>query len=364
MNKELIQNEEDSLKIERENFEKEKNEWKNNFNKEAKSLQEELDLMNQYKESIVMNISKDKESSLIQKLKQDQNYNVLALELENLEESYKSKFNEIETLKKIFNEEKENFERSCSEMNKNLEEKKLDLEKKKLELIQGNSRINNKYLFLQEKENYLKDKKEDYDTIYKMVIDLEEKNKRSKINLDTMALKLEDYFNEIISKEKINGTRKEELQLDLNQIKLEKNAIENEKINLEQNQVELNYRFQNLENLVSQYNEKGFYSQNQVPYFLSYGIKSPNVKNIREIEYQKFLKNNQLYDHKIRNIEKFNANQYLLCAKNRIITNKIKMEEKFGDSNNGINTAQEEEYLIKSHESINKTHKNLENYIK
>ena len=335
----------------KEEFELKKIAWARIHTEKAEYIKKQLEDLIKYQTTLnsATKNSNSEISNTIDTQKQ-KNISQLKQEIENLKYEYNSKLSEFGNQRKILRREKDDFEKYKINTRNSIQQQKTEFDKICYNLIEKKSEINQKNLYFN--ENYLNIKYKDYDKVKKMIIDQNNKNKNDEIGLLKAENELQICQNELNRKENIVENEYKKILEQKELIENDKAVINEDKQIINDMQAEFDNKIRYFENL------KKNSILNEINNKLANGGKNINY-NIGKLKSEKKLENNGdylNYEQMNNNIEdSFNAEQYLLGVKNRIESNKIKMDVQHGF--NRFDTVKEQEYLKKSNDILDKLKK-------
>ena len=330
---------------EREQFEFEKIAWNRFQVQKSKELHKKLeDLM-----KIQNDLQDNNLPSYILNNKDEEECSKLKQEINNLKDEYNTKLSQYEQLKKNLNKEKEDFELYSNNIRNEIKAKNTILEKENNELIKKEYELEQRSMDINKKQNDLENKNEDFNKIRDFVIEQNIKNLKDEKDLENAEYKKNIFYNKLLEEENIIEDEKKRINEEINNIEDVKNMIMNERKEIEQLKQEINLRKKCIDDLCNKNINKDFNIQNY--YLLKIYDENLNGGNIYDIN---FNRNDKWEKYKTDN---FSSELYLLKIRNRIDINKIKMEEKNGAISKKFDLAKEQEYLIKSNESLKKIKK-------
>ena len=360
---EIIKIKKEQFIKDRESFEKEKESWEKLFTEEKAILEKEIELMQKYKKMrMEKNIKKNEEKKLSD-IKNEYDMKDIQLEITNLKSLYDKKLSNLEYQKKLLEEEKAQFEKFKTDKSNNLEIKKMDLEQKKFELMKKSSEIEKRYNDIKYKEEYLKDKYDDYQRIKDFVEMKEKQNDQFEKDLIKTNKRIEKSMQEI----NINENKIEKDKIDLLRIMHEnqerKKVIENHLMDIEHRKAELNLRYKFLNTFSYKNPNENFFEKKQNYMTMPQGRLNENLNsienkneydfNLNTFDYGK--ENGRTYNN---NYEQFNADKYLKSVKNRIENGKRFFYEDYNPNDVKLDIANEKEYIRKNMVILNKNNKN------
>lgn len=336
----------DQYQKDKEKFESEKIAWISFYNKKTEYNKKQLEDLVKYQESInsnsdSQNFNDEEKQKGISQLKQ---------EIENLKYNYKSKLFELENQKKTLQREKNEFEKYKINTRNSIQQQKIEFDKICYSFIEKKSEIYKKNLYYN--ENDLETKYKDCDKVKKMIIEQNEKNK----NDEMVLLKAENEMQ--ICQDELNRDEKA-VENEYKKILEQKELIDNDKGIINENkqivndmQAEFDNKIQYFENLEKNFILNEINNKLANGKIIKYNIDKSNFqKNIYPNE--NYLNYEQMNNKSID--DNFNAEQYLLGVKNRIESNKIKMDQQF--IFNKFDTAKEQQYLKNSYDILDKLKK-------
>ena len=347
----------DQLLKEKEEFEQEKIAWNKIHIQKANDLKKKLDdlLKIQSNLNTYNNIPSYLDNSLNKK--DEDTCSKLKLEIDKLKFDYDSKLNTYEVLKKNFKREKDDFEITTKNIMNDIKAQQIIIEKRNIELMKKESEIEQRNNDFIKKENELNDKYEDYKKIKDFVREQNIKNLKDEKDLENAEYKKNVIYNKLLDEDNQIQDEKNIIDEEINKITNTKNDIINEKQEIEEIKKEINLRTKCLDDLCS----KKISQQ-----FKNIDILSNNINKIFDKNKDDYINGANIYDSnfnqnnkfdKFKNKNNFNSELYLLKIKNRIDINKIMIDDKYGISSKKFDPIKEQEYLIKSYESLNKIKK-------
>lgn len=359
---EIIKIKKEQFIKDRERFEKEKESWEKLFTEEKAILEKEIELMQKYKKfRMEKNIKKNEEKKL-SNIKNKYDMKDIQLEIANLKSLYDKKLSNLENQKKLLEEEKAQFEKFRTDKSNNLEIKKMDLEQKKFELMRKNSEIEKRYNDIKYKEEYLKDKYDDYQRIKDFVEMKETQNDQFEKDLIKTNKRIQKSIQEINVRENMIEKENIDLLRRMHETHERKKEIDNHLMDIENRKAELNLRYKFLNTFSYKNPNINFFEKNENYMTMPQGRLNENLNNIEsKNEYDFNLntfdygkENGRRYNN---NYEKFNADKYLKSVKNRIENGKIFFYEDYNPNDVKFDIANEKEYIRKNMGILDKNKK-------
>lgn len=349
MNLNKIKQRKEEIFKERLALENEEKMWTKSFSEQKVRLEQAIEFFKQNKEKIERKEIKLKEEEIKSQIRENFKNKDIKSEIDNIKSLYNIKITEFTNKKKLFEEEKEKFEKLKKEQNNNIDLKRMEIEEKNLELINQNSEINKRYNVLKIKEMYLKDKYEDYERIKNIVENQEKRNIQYEKDLEIVAERINKYIEEINQKERNIEKEKNQLLIKTNEIKEKQKIIEEEKNNIEEQKAELNLRYQYL-------NTFSYKSPNMV--LNEYNMSNINTNNDinpnKNDDYKEIVFNNpQNNFFNCGNYMKFEANRYISSVKERIENGKKLYLDNYKINETKIDIAKERLYIKKCKDKFN-----------
>ena len=260
---EIIKYKREQLIKDRENFEKEKESWEKMFTEEKAILEKEIELMQKYKKIKTEKNIKINEEQKLSDLKNEYDTKDIQSEIADLKSLFDKKLFNLESQRKLLEEEKKEFEKFKTDKNNNLEIKKMDLEQKKFELIKKNSEIVKRYNDIKYKEEYLKDKYEDYQRIKDFVEMKERQNFQYEKDLKQTNIRIQESIKEMAMREDMLEKENIGLLKKMHEAQEQKKIIENHKMDIEHKKAELNLRYKYLNTFSYKSPNMNFSEKNQ-----------------------------------------------------------------------------------------------------
>ena len=352
------------LKEEREKFNQEVQQWnqmqKNYSSRLNKKIQEILLLQNNKD-----NIQQKSSFRISQNLKSVEDEikesNELKLEIDKLKYKYDSKFHQLKNLKNNLLKEKLNFEQKSNDIRSKIKKERNDLEKMQSEINKKNDEIIKKNLDLDKKEKVLKEQNEKCNRMKNIIKEKNNKNIKDEKDLEFAEYKKNIFHNELLDKNSEIESIKDLLEKKIKSLEEDKEEIFNYQNDIEELNREINLRMKcindlNDNNAINEFNNtmNKIFMQEKIEQVDSVFLNKNNKIDMQDINingkekidtFNKFKKNS------------FNSELYLLKVKNKIDINKIKLSNKYNTINEKFNQEKEQEYLLKSYESLNKIKK-------
>jgi len=352
------------LKEEREKFNQEVQQWnqmqKNYSSRLNKKIQEILLLQNNKD-----NIQQKSSFRISQNLKSVEDEikesNELKLEIDKLKYKYDSKFQQLKNLKNNLLKDKLNFEQKSNEIRSKIKKERNDLEKMQSEINKKNDEIIKKNLDLDKKEKVLKEQNEKCNRMKNIIKEKNNKNIKDEKDLELAEYKKNIFHNELLDKNSEIENIKDFLDKKIQSLEEDKEEIFNYQNDIEELNREINLRMKcindlNDNNAINEFNNtmNKIFMQEKIEQVDSVFLNKNNKIDMQDINingkeqidtFNKFKK------------KSFNSELYLLKVKNKIDINKIKLSNKYNTINEKFNQEKEQEYLLKSYESLNKIKK-------
>ena len=350
---EQIKKKRNEIYQERQNFQIQKECWEKSFSEQKIRLEQAIDFFKKYNQNHEQKVLASKEEEKMNQIKENYKNKDIKMQIDNLKSLYNIKLNKFSEKKKIFEEEKEKFEKYKTDTNNNIDIKKIEIEKNHLELLTINSEINKRNNDIRNKEMYLKDKYEDFLRIKNLVEIKEKLNAQYERDLKLAAERTVKYMNEINAKENLVEKEKAELLKQSNEVKERQKKIEVDKMDIEQEKAELNLRYQYL-------NTFSYKSPNILLNNIDKDMQINNLNNtnnnINLNEYDSYnltgYNSNNINMGKYNN--KFNANRYIDAVKDRIENGKKIYYDNYKMNKNKLDIAEERQYIKKCNGAFNK----------
>ena len=351
------------LKEEREKFNQEVQQWnqmQKNYSSRLNQKIQEILLLQNNKDNIQQKSSFGISQNLKSVEDEIKESNELKLEIDKLKYKYDSKFHQLKNLKNNLLKEKLNFEQKSNDIRSKIKKERNDLEKLQSEINKKNDEIMKKNLDLDKKEKVLKEQNEKCNRMKNIIKEKNNKNIKDEKDLEFAEYKKNIFHNELLDKNSEIENIKDFLDQKIQSLEEDKEEIFNYKNDIEELNREINLRMKcindlNDNNAINEFNNtmNKIFMQEKIEQvdsvFLSKNNKTDMKVNINGKEqidtFNKFKK------------KSFNSELYLLKVKNKIDINKIKLSNKYNTINEKFNQEKEQEYLLKSYESLNKIKK-------
>ena len=352
------------LKEEKEKFNSEVEHWnqmqKDYSNEIKQKIQEILSLQNKKD-----NIQRESSFGISQNLKSVEDEikesNDLKLEIDKLKYKYDSKFQQLKNLKNNLLKEKLNFEQKSNDIRSKIKKERNDIEKIQKEINKKNDEIVRKNLDLDKKEKLLLEQNEKCNRMKYLIKEKYNKNLKDEKDLEFAEYKKNIFHNELLDRNNEIENQKDFLDQKIKSLEEDKEEIFNIKNDIEELNREINLRMKcindlNDNNAINDFNitMNKILMQEKIEQVDSVLLNKNNKKDVKDINingkeqidtFNKFKK------------KSFNSELYLLKVKNKIDINKIKLSDKYNTINEKFNHEKEQEYLLKSYESLNKIKK-------
>ena len=280
--------------------------------------------------------------------------NDLKLEIDKLKYKYDSKLQQMKNLKNNLQNEKMNFESKTNDLRLKIKNERNNIEKIQNEIDKKSSEIKNKIMELNKKEKILRDESDKYNHIQNLIKEKNNKNLKNEKDLEIAEYRKNIFYNEIIDKNNEIEEIKDILNKEIKDLENDKLEILNNKNDIDQINREINLRMKcvsdlNDNNFINKFHDiiNEMYIKEKKEEINSELLISNNKKDLNDN-----FKEKEKFDKFKRS--SFNSELYLLQLKNRIDTNRIKLNGKYDTTNKKFDHEKEQEYLIKSFESLNK----------
>ena len=355
---ENIELQKQKIKNERIKFNTEVEEWNKYQIKYSNELRQKMNdiLSNQNdKNDIIKNSLNKNFTSLKEKIEKG---NEIKLEIDNLKYKYDSKLQQLKNLKNNLQKEKLIFEKKMNELRSKIKNERNDIEIMQNEINKKKDEIEKKNFDLDKKEKILLEQKDKNNRIKNFIKEKNNKNLKDEQDLDFAEYKKNMFHNELVQKNNEFENQKDLLEQKIKSLEEDKNEIFNIKNDIEELNKEINLRIRcindlNANNVINEFNQ----TMNK----LSMQEKKEEIDSLfQNINNNKEIMNNGREQNDGFNSFKkksFNSELYLLKIKNKIDLNKIKYSHKYNIINEKFNQEKEQEYLMKSYESLNKLKK-------
>ena len=273
--------------------------------------------------------------------------NDLKLEMDKLKYKYDSKLQQMKNLKNNLQNEKMNFESKTNDLRLKIKNERNNIEKIQIEIDKKNNEIKNKNMELNKKEKILRDESDKYNHIQNLIKEKNNKNLKNEKDLEIAEYRKNIFYNEIIDKNNEIEEIKDILNKEIKDLENDKLEILNNKNDIEQINREINLRMK----CVNDLNDNNFINKfHDIINEMYIKEKKEEINNKKDLNDN--VKEKEKFDKFKRS--SFNSELYLLQLKNRIDTNRIKLNGKYDTTNKKFDKEKEQEYLIKSFESLNK----------
>ena len=355
---ENIELQKQKIKNERIKFNTEVEEWNKYQIKYSNELRQKMNdiLSNQNdKNDIIKNSLNKNFTSLKEKIEKG---NEIKLEIDNLKYKYDSKLHQLKNLKNNLQKEKLIFEKKMNELRSKIKNERNDMEIMQNEINKKKDDIEKKNFDLDKKEKILLEQKDKNNRIKNFIKEKNNKNLKNEQDLDFAEYKKNMFHNELVQKNNEFENQKDLLEQKIKSLEEDKNEIFNIKNDIEELNKEINLRIRcindlNANNVINEFNQ----TMNK----LSMQEKKEEIDSLfQNINNNKEIMNNGREQNDGFNSFKkksFNSELYLLKIKNKIDLNKINYSHKYNIINEKFNQEKEQEYLMKSYESLNKLKK-------
>ena len=352
------------LKEEREKFNQEVQQWnqmQKNYSSRLNQKIQEILLLQNNKDNIQQKSSFRISQNLKSVEDEIKESNELKLEIDKLKYKYDSKFHQLKNLKNNLLKEKLNFEQKSNDIRSKIKKERNDLEKMQSEINKKNDEIIKKNLDLDKKEKVLKEQNEKCNRMKNIIKEKNNKNIKDEKDLEFAEYKKNIFHNELLDKNSEIESIKDLLEKKIKSLEEDKEEIFNYQNDIEELNREINLRMKcindlNDNNAINEFNNtmNKIFMQEKIEQVDSVFLNKNNKIDMQDINingkekidtFNKFKKNS------------FNSELYLLKVKNKIDINKIKLSNKYNTINEKFNQEKEQEYLLKSYESLNKIKK-------
>ena len=342
---------------ERKNFKSTVEVWNNRQMEHSKNLKErwrelKTKLNNKIKSS--SELSNNSQSSIADLKK----INEIRLDIDKMKYIYESKLQQLKVLKSNLAKEKLNFEQKINDIRSKIKKERNDIDTIRIEQDRKNDDIQKKNFELNKKEKILKEQNDEYANLQNLIKEKHNKNLKDEKDLEKAEYKANIFQNEIFDKNSDFENQKNFLKQEIKNLEDSKLELFNNKNDIEQIKKEINLRMRcindlNENNIINEFN---YITNNIIMKEKKEEIDSDFLNNInnKDIIYNRKDKYNKFNKFTTNS---FNSELYLLKLKNRIDINKIKLNNKYDPSKIKFNHEKEQEYLLKSYESLNKIKK-------
>ena len=342
---------------ERENFKSAVKEWNERQLEISKNLKERMsELKNEVNKKIKYSSElSDKSKSSRDDLKKS---NELRLDIDKMKYIYESKLQQLKVLKSNLSKEKLNFEQKINDIRSKIKKERNDIDTIRIERDRKSDDIQKKNFELNKKEKILKEQNDEYVNLQNLIKEKHNKNLKDEKDLENAEYKANIFQNEIFDKNSEFENQKDFLKQEIKNLEDSKLELFNNKNDIEQLKKEIYLRMRcindlNKNNIINEFNyiTNDIIMKEKKEEIDSDFLNNINNKDIiyngkeRCSKYNKFKTNS------------FNSELYLLKLKNRIDINKIKLNNKYDATKSKFNHEKEQEYLLKSYESLNKIKK-------
>ena len=352
------------LKEEREKFNQEVQQWnqmQNNYSSGLNQKIREILLQQNNKDNIQQKSSFGISQNLKSVEDQIKESNELKLEIDKLKYKYDSKFQQLKNLKNNLLKEKINFEQKSNDIKSKIKKERIDIEKIQSEINKKKDEITRKNLDLDKKEKLLYEQNEKCNRMKNLIKEKKNKNLNDEKDLEFAEYKKNIFHNELLDRNNEIENQKDFLDQKIKSLEEDKEEIFNIKNDIEELNREINLRMKcindlNDNNAINEFNitMNKILMQEKIEQVDSVLLNKNNKTDVKDINingkeqidtFNKFKK------------KSFNSELYLLKVKNKIDINKIKLSNKYNTINEKFNHEKEQEYLLKSYESLNKIKK-------
>ena len=318
----------------------------------SNELNEKMQEIISLKNNINDNPSDNKSNSSEDEIR---NRNNLKLKIDELKYTYESKLLQIKNMKNKLQQEKWIFESQSNDLRSKIKKERNEIEKMQIEIEKKNKTIKNKNIELDRKEKLLNEENDKYNHIQNYIKEQNNKNLKDEKDLEIAEYKKNIFQNEILDKTVEIENIKNKLNQEIKNLEEDKFEIFNYKNDIEQLNREINLRKRCLDdlsnnNLINEFNN----IKNEI--HMKEQKEEIDSKFLNTI-IQKDINNNKIGKFDRFKNQSFNSELYLLKLKNRIDTNRIKLNDKYDTANKKFNHEKEQEYLMKSFENLNKIKK-------
>ena len=285
-----------------------------------------------------------------------QKRNELQLEIDKLKYDYQSKLQQMKNMKNKLYKEKLLFETQTNDIRLKINKERNDLEKMQIDIEKKNNEIKIKKIELDKKEKELNEENDKCIEFQNLIKEKNNKNLKDEKDLENAEYKKNTFHNDLLDKKFELDNLENRLNQEIKNLEDDKLEIFNNKNEIEQLNREINLRMKclndlNDNNFINQFNniKNDIYMKEKKEEIDSKFLDKNNYKeknNINEIyKFDKFKK------------KSFNSELYLLQVKNRIDTNRIKLNGNYNLNNKKFDHEKEQQFLMKSYESLNKIKK-------
>ena len=279
----------------------------------------------------------------------------LIIEIDKLKYKYDSKFQQMKQLKNNLQKEKLIFESHLNDLRDKIKKDRNDKDKIQKEMDKKSNEIFNKNNELNKKEKILKEQNDYVTHMQDIIKEKNNKNIKDEKFLEIAEHKKNISYQEILGKEEELKSIEDKIKNEIKSLEDDKEEIFKNKNEIEQLNREIKLRMQclndiNNNNFIKEFNNltneihmKDKKDEINSEFSRTYNIKEKNINE--KDKFDKFKTNS------------FNSELYLIKLKNRIYINRIKIDGKYDTTNRKFDHEKEQEFLIKSYESLNKVKK-------
>ena len=284
-----------------------------------------------------------------------QKRDALIINLDKLKYIYESKLQQMKNMKNNLQKEKLIFESQANELKNKIKKERSDIDKIQIEIDKENDEIKYKNTELTKKEKIIKEKDEELINLQNLIEEKNNKNIKNEKDLQKAEYKKNFYYKEILDKDEEIKKMEDKVNKEIKLLEDDKEEIFKIKNDIEEINQEINLRM----NCLNDMNNKNFINtfdniSNQIymqqkkdeinsEFFGTYNKKEDNINGMNKFD--KYKTNS------------FNSELFLLKLKNRIDINRIKINGKYDTINRKFDHEKEQEFLMKSFESLNKIKK-------
>ena len=277
------------------------------------------------------------------KIEEEQKYNDLKFQINNLKNEYNIKLSKYNTLKNNLAKEKKNFEIDLNKKKKELIVKQNAIEQQKNDIYMKEKEYERRMNDLRKKEDTLEEKIENYEKINNFVIEKNNKNLKDKIDLEKAEYKMNLLYNQLLQEEFYVGEEQNKIDKDINDLEQDKMKILNDKKEIEEIEKEIDLRIKCMGNLCEKKILQDFENTN---YLMKKKVDGEEFKGLNGGLFKNENNFKNINQHNKLNGNYNDTDLYLLQLNNTFNT----ITKKF-------DPIKEQKYLAKTYETLKKIKK-------